>query len=361
MTSTDDFKARRSLLAAAFDPKKLDSLLVTALPNIRYLSGFTGSNGLLCVTPSESILFTDPRYTVQSAQEVSCKVKTITGPLLPAIATYIKSRKYRNIGFEQSRISFNTYNFLRENLPLGAALVPQQDLVESLRMVKSPSEVESIRRSVQTNSKAFRKALHLLRPGITESAFAAEIDYYMRRYGATGPAFETIVASGQRAALPHARPSSHSIAANQLLLIDMGAVQDGYSSDMTRTVFLGRPAQKWRKAYDAVLEAQLAAVSMVRQGVRADKPDLAARKVLKKFGLDKAFTHSTGHGLGLEIHEPPRIGRKEKTILQAGMVITIEPGIYLEGEGGIRIEDTVLVTPNGCEILTPTSKTLTII
>ncbi len=361
MISTDDFKARRSLLAAAFHPNKLDSLLVTALPNIRYLSGFTGSNGILCITPSESVLFTDPRYAVQSAQEVSCKAKTVTGPLLPAIARHIKSRKFRNIGFEQTRISFNSYNFLRENLPLGAVLLPQQDLIESLRMVKSPSEVDCIRRAVHTNSKAFQKALHFVRPGVTESALAAEIDYYMRRYGATGPAFETIVASGYRAALPHARPSSHSVASNQLLLIDMGAVLDGYSSDMTRTVFLGRPAPKWKKAYNAVLEAQLAAISAVRQGVRADKPDLAARKVLKKSGLDRAFTHSTGHGLGLEIHEPPRLGRKEKTILQAGMVITIEPGIYIEGEGGIRIEDTVLVTANGCEILTPTSKTLTII
>ncbi|MCZ2155397.1 MAG: Xaa-Pro peptidase family protein [Bryobacterales bacterium] len=361
MISTDDFKARRSLLAAAFHPNKLDSLLVTALSNIRYLSGFTGSNGILCITPSESVLFTDPRYAVQSAQEVSCKAKTVTGPLLPAIARHIKSRKFRNIGFEQTRISFNSYNFLRENLPLGAVLLPQQDLIESLRMVKSPSEVDCIRRAVHTNSKAFQKALHFVRPGVTESALAAEIDYYMRRYGATGPAFETIVASGYRAALPHARPSSHSVASNQLLLIDMGAVLDGYSSDMTRTVFLGRPAPKWKKAYNAVLEAQLAAISAVRQGVRADKPDLAARKVLKKSGLDRAFTHSTGHGLGLEIHEPPRLGRKEKTILQAGMVITIEPGIYIEGEGGIRIEDTVLVTANGCEILTPTSKTLTII
>ncbi len=361
MISTDDFKRRRSLLADAFGPDKLDSLLVTALPNIRYLSGFTGSNGILCVTPSESILFTDPRYALQSVREVSCKVRTISGPLLPAVTAYIKRGKYRKIGFEQTRISFNSHNFLRENLPLGAALLPLRDWIESLRMVKSPSEIDCIRRAVRTNSKAFQKALHFVRPGITESELAAEIDYYMRRYGATGPAFETIVASGQRAALPHARPSSHPVASNQLLLIDMGAVQDGYSSDMTRTVFVGRAAPRWKKAYNAVLEAQLAAISTVRHGVRADKPDLAARKVLKSFGLDKAFTHSTGHGLGLEIHEPPRLGRKENTTLQAGMVVTIEPGIYIEAEGGIRIEDTVLVTANGCEILTPTSKTLTII
>jgi Xaa-Pro aminopeptidase len=191
-----------------------------------------------------------------------------------------------------------------------------------------------------------------------ECDLAAEIDYQMRRLGAAQTAFETIVATGARAALPHARPGNAVIEANRLLLIDMGATQDGYTSDMTRTVSVGSAPREWRRNYRAVLEAQLAAIDAVRPGVTAAKPDKAARQVLERHGLEKTFTHSTGHGLGLEIHEAPRLGRKEKTKLLAGMVVTIEPGIYLEGKGGIRIEDTVLVTANGCEILTPTSKDL---
>ncbi len=194
-----------------------------------------------------------------------------------------------------------------------------------------------------------------------EAELAAELDYRMRRQGAEGPAFETIVATGTRTALPHARPTSARLVHGALLLVDMGAMLDGYASDMTRMLFLGRPGARVSRAYNAVLEAQLAAVDAVRAGVPAKAVDRAARRVLASHGLANAFVHSTGHGLGLEIHEPPRIGKKEKTPLERGMAITIEPGVYLEGFGGIRIEDTVAVTDNGCEVLTPTSKELRIL
>jgi Xaa-Pro aminopeptidase len=193
-----------------------------------------------------------------------------------------------------------------------------------------------------------------------EGDLAAELDYRMRRQGAEGPAFETIVAAGARTALPHARPTSARLVQG-LLLVDMGAMLDGYASDMTRMLFLGRPGARVRRAYKAVLEAQLAAIDAVRPGVPAKTVDRAARRVLARHGLANAFVHSTGHGLGLEIHEPPRIGKKEKTPLECGMAITIEPGVYVEGFGGIRIEDTVSVTKNGCEVLTPTSKELRIL
>lgn len=223
-------------------------------------------------------------------------------------------------------------------------------------MVKSPDEIALIRRSVQVNSEAFARTLRRVRVGVREQDIAAELDFQMRMLGAERPAFETIVAAGERSALPHARPSAHQLEENELLLIDMGATLDGYASDMTRVAYAGTPPKKVRDMYRAVLEAQLAAIDAVRPGITAGKVDRVARGVLKLYKLDRQFTHSTGHGLGLEIHEPPRLGRKDKTRLQAGMAITIEPGAYVEGLGGIRIEDTVLVTERGCEVLTPTSK-----
>jgi Xaa-Pro aminopeptidase len=263
------------------------------------------------------------------------------------------------VGFERSRLGYEQYEFLKSRIPPRASLEPLPGLIEELRMVKSADEIAIIRRSVDLNSKAFESALRAIRPGRTaESDLAAEIDYRMKRLGAEGPAFETIVASGKRSALPHARPSTTILGKNELLLIDMGATLAGYASDMTRVLFLGRPGDRAKKIYGAVLEAQLAAIDAVRPGVTAARVDRAARQALKKKGLDRAFVHSTGHGLGLEIHEPPRLGKTDKTRLQEGMAITIEPGAYLEGFGGVRIEDTVVVTKTGCEILTSTSKEL---
>jgi Xaa-Pro aminopeptidase len=194
-----------------------------------------------------------------------------------------------------------------------------------------------------------------------ERDLAAELEYRMRRLGAEKPSFETIVAGGVRSALPHAQPTAAPLKSGDLVVVDMGAVQDGYCSDMTRMLFLGQPTAKVKRTYRAVLEAQLAATDAVRAGATTVGVDRAAREVLKGYGLDQAFIHSTGHGLGLEIHEPPRIGKRDKKRLQTGMAITIEPGVYLEGFGGIRIEDTVIVTDKGCEVLTKTSKDLRVI
>ena len=226
-------------------------------------------------------------------------------------------------------------------------------------MVKSAREIAVIRRSVDLNSKAFEAALRVVHPGRTrEVDLAAEIEYRMRKLGAERPAFETIVASGARSALPHAQPTQRILGKNELLLIDMGATLDGYASDMTRVVFLGRPGSRIKRVYRAVLEAQLAAIEAVRPGVTAASVDRQARLALRPEKLDKAFVHSTGHGLGLEIHEAPRLGKSDRTHLQEGMAITIEPGAYLKGFGGVRIEDVVVVTKTGCEVLTPTSKEL---
>lgn len=353
--------ARRLRLGARLVAGKLDALIVPFSPNVRYLTGFTGSNGVLLVFADEAILFTDPRYRTQSAQEVNCKIKISTGPILPEVVSAIKRRKLRRIAFEKNRIGYEAYEFLKCNLPPKTDLKPVAGWVEEQRMIKSEEEIALVRASVNTNSAAFEEATAQVRPGMRESALAAELDYRMRRHGAEGPAFDTIVASGLRTALPHAHPTHRRMGNNGLVLIDMGGMQAGYASDMTRMLYLGKPDAKVRRTYKAVLEAQLAALAAVHPGATAERVDRAARDVLKGHGLDKAFVHSTGHGLGLEIHEPPRLGRKEKTRLQKGMTVTIEPGIYIEGFGGIRIEDTVVVTETGCQILTPTSKQLRVI
>jgi Xaa-Pro aminopeptidase len=345
-----------------FAELKIDALLVSALPNIRYLSGFTGDNGLLLVTPESQTLFTDPRFAIQASEECTCAVKIAPrGPVDPYAVEAIQRRKLKRIGFEATRMIYDVHRRLKEALPLGTMLKPVGPVIENLRMVKTKEEIERIRRSVQTNSQAFEKTVQSIRPGVSESHIAAELEFQMRRLGAEKPAFETIVAAGPRSALPHARPGNQKTGVNEVLLIDMGSCQEGYMSDMTRVLFFGKVPSRIRSMYNAVLRAQLAAIAAVREGITAGQVDQKARQVLESEGLGKAFVHSTGHGLGLEIHEPPRVGRRDKTRLQAGMVITIEPGAYIKDFGGIRIEDTVLVTKNGCEILTPTSKELIVL
>jgi Xaa-Pro aminopeptidase len=345
--------------AIPFGELKIDALLISAASNVRYLSGFTGDNGLLLVTADSQTLFTDPRFTIQAAEECACPVVTVSKtPLDQAALQAIRKRRWKRIGFEASRISHEMHARLSEALTKRVALKPIGPIVEKLRMIKSEDEILRIRRSVLTNSEAFEKATKYIRPGARENDIAAELEHQMRSLGAEKAAFETIVAMGPRSALPHAQPTARKLGSNELLLIDMGACQDGYMSDMTRVLFIGRPSRRVRSMYNAVLKAQLAAIDAVRPGMTAAHIDRAARSVLESEGMGKTFVHSTGHGLGLEIHEAPRLGRRDKTKLEPGMAITIEPGAYVRDFGGIRIEDTVLVTKTGCEVLTPTSKEL---
>ncbi len=334
------------------------ALLISGRSNIRYLSGFTGSAGYLLVGPSSATLYTDGRYKTQARQQTTAADVVITErDPLPTIAEDIKRKRIRRLGFEENRARFAMYDWLRRTLR-GRRLVALNGLVEGLRLIKSPDEIAKMRRSALLNARAFRQACRVVRPTWTEARFAAEIEYQMRTLGAEKPAFDTIVAGGLHSALPHGLPRRVPLEPNTLIVVDQGAILDGYTSDMTRMVCLGRVDSARRRLYRAVLEAQLAALDAVRAGVQAATVDRRARQVLRQFKLEKAFTHSAGHGLGLEIHESPRVGPGEKARLAAGMVITIEPGAYLDDLGGVRIEDTVVVTPNGCEIITPTSKRL---
>lgn len=360
MLNTADLESRRHSLFRYIRPARAGAFLTSALPNVRYLSGFTGSNAALVLTPERAILFTDPRYQTQASQQSDCEIKIVKGPLLVELAKWLKRMRIRSLSFERNRISFEDHQQLRA-VTAGVTLRPVGGIVETLRMVKSADELATIRASVQLNSAALEGALENFSSAMTELDLAAEIDYRMRLLGADGTSFDTIVASGTRTALPHAHPTDRPINPNELLLIDMGASVSGYASDMTRTYAVGKISAKSRRVYRAVLESQLAALNAIRPGITCAAVDRVARNVLKGFGMDKLFIHSTGHGLGLEIHERPRIGRKEMTRLEPGMAITVEPGVYQEGVGGVRIEDTVVVTATGVEVLTPSGKELVVL
>lgn len=342
-------------------PNNLDALTVTSAPNVRYLSGFSGSNGAMLVTANSATLFTDPRYQIQAVEETGCKVVIVRGPLLNRLMGVARRKRLRRLGFECNRISYQEFQTLTDNLAPSAELAPAAGLIERLRCVKDADEIDRIRRAMQVAVNAFEQAVRRVRIGMTEADLAAELDHRMRAGGAEAPSFETIVAAGARSALPHARPGGARLKAGQLVLIDMGALAGGYASDMTRMLSLGEPSRKVRRMHSAVLEAQMAAVDAVRPGVPAAKVDGVARKVLRAHGFEKLFVHSTGHGVGLEIHESPRLGRQSRDRLEEGMAVTVEPGVYLEGLGGIRIEDTVVVTPGGAEVLTRLSKELRIL
>lgn len=357
---TDARVGRRLKLVEVLEELGCDAAVISHLPNVRYLSGFTGSNGLLFVYRDRAALFTDPRYDLQAREESDCAVHVVHGPLWKALWKFAVGR-VKCVALEADRVSHHIWAQAAERLGRGVKLHPLNGAVDRMRMVKSPAEVDAIRASARLSVRAFHQAVRRFRPGMTENDAAAEVDYRMRRLGASGAAFETIVASGPRAALPHARPGAGKLEAGQLVLVDMGADLGGYGSDMTRMVHFGAPHRELVRLYQAVLEAQQAALAAMRPGVAARRVDAAARRVLKAHGLDRFFTHSTGHGVGLEIHEGPRIGARSDDILEAGMTVTVEPGVYLAGKAGIRIEDTVLVHADGAEILTPATKELMVL
>jgi Xaa-Pro aminopeptidase len=333
---------------------RADALLVSRLPNIQYLCGFSGSAGVLVVESSSSTLFTDSRYTFQAREElVGARVHIAKHGLLRAAAEFLRRRRGRpRVAYSPGHVTVAQKRTLETAAGSRVRWVNDGDSVEKLRAVKDADELSRMRKAADLISDVFRAILPLMRPGVSELDLAAEIEYGIKRRGASGPSFDTIVASGVRAAWAHARPTAKLLKKNELVVLDLGAILRGYCSDMTRTVFLGRASRSVRRLYGAVLEAQEAAKAAIRPGVEAGDVDGAARLVLKGRGLSRYFTHSTGHGLGLEVHEAPRLGKGEETVLQENMVVTVEPGVYLEGVGGIRIEDDVLVTAHGSVDLT---------
>jgi len=356
-----NFPARQKKLRERLAASGLDALLVSHLPNIGYLCGFTGSAGLLFVEEAGSTFFTDVRYDTQGREEVKgAKVIIARKALLKALGEWIGARRKRakgwTIGIEAEHLTVAERKRLADSLPVGMRLRNAPALVEQARMVKEDDELTLIRAAVQLGATLFDRALEVLRPGVKECELAAEMEYGARRAGAEEMSFPTIIASGTRSALPHGRATKQAIAPGGFVVCDFGVILRGYCSDQTRTVWVGAAPEEARHAYESVREAQEAAIAAVRPGISAGEVDAAARKVLRRAGLGRYFTHSTGHGVGLEIHEAPRVAAGQKEVLKPGMVITIEPGVYFPGKWGVRIEDMVAVREGGCEVLTPTSK-----
>jgi Xaa-Pro aminopeptidase len=358
-----DHTGRQRRLQSALAANRLDALLIAYPPNVRYLCGFTGSAGAVVISEGGSVFFTDGRYKEQANLEVqgSRVVVARKSPLAAAgewLAANAKKLGLKTLGIEPEHLTVADRTRLAQALPSGLRLREAPPLIERARMIKDEEEIERLRAAVLLGASLFDVALQTIRPGAKETEVAAELEYAARRVGADGMSFETIIASGARSALPHGRATGTAIPANGFVVCDFGVILAGYCSDMTRTVHVGQPVAEMRQLYEAVRAAQQAAVDAVRAGASAGAVDRSARKVLQSNGLGKYFTHSTGHGVGLEIHEAPRLAVGQKDVLQPGMVITIEPGAYVPGVGGVRIEDMVVVTERGCQILTPTGKEL---
>jgi len=352
-----DHSARRERLREPLQELGLDALLVTRLVNVRYLTGFTGSNGQLLVTAAGGVFFTDTRYEEQVRKEVSDLEREVyPRRFVRAVAEACRARSIGRLGFESAGLTHRTW---RELEAAGVVeLVPTEEVAEELRWIKDADELALIERAQAATDEAFERVTTKLAEGVTEREVAFELEVAMREAGADAVGFPTIAAFGENAAEPHHGPTSRTLARGDVVKLDFGSRVDGYHSDMTRTVAFGEPDPRLREIHQVVLEAQEAGVAAVRAGARGGDADRAARAVIAEAGYGEHFGHSLGHGIGLEVHEGPTLRDSSDDVLPEGTVVTVEPGIYLPGLGGVRIEDMVVVEANGCRPLPATSKEL---
>lgn len=346
---------RLDKLRSAMGERSLEALLVSHPANCRYLSGFTGSPGTLLVTEGDAYLLTDFRYLEQAAIEAPvCRIERVGKRQGETLGRMARENGLERIAFEKDSLTFGGWERLKEALP-EVELVPTRGIVESLRAAKEPAEIEKIEHAVEVAEEAFQAALNEIRPvlrhGVTEREAAWMIEQEMRGLGATRPSFDLIAASGPNSARPHARPSDRRFQAGDLVVFDLGAVVDGYCSDLTRTAVVGRPDPRQEEIHDLVLRAQAEAFKGLRAGISGGQADALARRVIADAGKAEAFGHGLGHGVGLEVHEEPRLAEDVEEPLPAGCVVSVEPGVYLGGWGGVRIEDLVVLTEGGCRIL----------
>jgi len=352
------YAERLSRLCAGLS--ETEALLILNAKNIRYLTGFTGGEGALMAGRTWLILLVDGRYVTQARGEAFGAEIVEFRNRVDGIAAVADQRAIVQIGFEAPALIVEEYLRLQERLPT-VVLQPLSGGLQSLRAVKDGQEIDRIREAARIAGEALAAVREMIRPGVRETEIALELEYRMRRGGAEQASFETIVAAGANTALPHATPGSRAIADGDCVMIDYGAVSDGYHSDETCTYIVGHASARQEEVYRLVREAHDRALHALRAGVSCGEIDRIAREFLEEAGMGANFSHGTGHGVGLDIHEAPRLAVGREEILRAGMVVTVEPGVYLSGLWGVRIEDTVLVTDEGCEILTRTSKDLTIL
>jgi len=339
--------------------ENIDFLLITFLPHVRYLSGYSGTNGMILISPDSCIFLTDFRYQQQAKEQVkNMKVVIAQRDLFSSLPdiSLLKGKRIK-MGFEADHLNCKTYQRLKKLLP-DCLLVPTEKVVESLSVKKDKNEIEKIKKAISITDRVFSEILDFIKPGVIELDVSAEMEYRMKKYGSSTPYFETIVASGKRAALPHGVASSKKIGKNEFVTMDFGAVFEGYTADLTRTVVVGKANKRQKQVYNLVLRAQIRAISKARPKMKACDLDKVARGVIKKAGYGKYFGHGLGHGIGILIHDNPVVNPTNQQFLEPGMVITIEPGIYIPNWGGVRIEDDVLITQRGCEVLTTAEKSL---
>lgn len=336
----------------------LDGLLVAKPSNRLYLSGFTGSGGVLLITPETQVLITDFRYREQAQAEApNFRIVQQGTSFCKTLGELAQELALSKLGLENDYVTIVQFEEYVRELP-NIKFIPLADLVLSLRRIKTLREVENIKKAVAIADRAFYTMRDFIRAGRTEKEIALELDFHMRRLGAEKNAFPTIAASGERGALPHGAPTDKIIRAGEMLTLDYGAVFQGYCSDITRTFILGQPNEKQKEIYQLVLAAQIATEQAIQPGMRGNEADRIARDMIREAGYGDYFGHGLGHAVGLDIHEEPRLSPRDESILEPGMIVSVEPGIYLPGWGGVRVEDLVLVTAKGCQVLTQSPKTL---
>lgn len=348
-------KIREELEAAG-----IDALLVTSPYNRRYLTNFTGSAGIALITQSKAFFITDFRYTEQAAKQVEgYEIIQYSRGMITEVADQVKALGIKKIGLEQDHLSYSTWKDYEG--AIAAELVPISNLVEKMRLIKTPEEVAIIKEAADIADLAFKHILDYIKPGLTELEVANELEFFMRKCGATSSSFDTIVASGWRSALPHGVASDKVIEKGDFVTLDYGALHNGYVSDITRTIAVGKPSEQLKEIYDITLEAQLRAMEQIKPGITGIEADAFARDYITAKGYGDYFGHSLGHGIGLEVHEGPGLSIRSEQKLEPGMVVTVEPGIYIPKLGGVRIEDDVLITETGNEALTHSTKDLIIL
>lgn len=353
----DEVMSKVTQLQQLLAEQGLDAILITNEFNRRYITGFTGTSGVALVTPEDAILITDFRYIEQATEQApGFNIIEHTRAIEQEVANQLKRLDIQKLVFEKEHVTYDQYEKFKQLFP--CELLPKAGLIEQLRMIKSADEIEILKQAAKIVDDAFHHIQSYIKPGVRELDIANELEYYMRRQGATSSSFDTIVASGYRSSLPHGVASEKKIAEGELVTLDYGAYYKGYCSDITRTVAVGPIRDELKNIYQIVLEAQTLAVEKIKPGMTGKEADSIARNYINDKGYGPNFGHSTGHGIGLEIHEEPRLSIHSDIILKPGMVVTVEPGIYLPNIGGCRIEDDIVITETGNERLTFAPKEL---
>jgi len=347
-------------LRKALVEQNVDGLLITNDYNRRYMTGFTGTAGVAIVSQDDAVFITDFRYTEQAKNQVQdFRIVQHEGNVYKEVATQIEKMGIKLLGFEKDTMTYSMYGTYKSLV--SAELIPLSGLIEKIRLIKTEQEINIIKVACEIVDKAFSHILEFIKPGKTELEVSNELEFFMRSLGATSSSFDTIVASGVRSALPHGVATNKVIEKGDFVTLDFGALYNGYVSDTTRTIAVGQPSEKLIEMYNTVLESQLLALEKVGPGMTGIEADSIARNYLASKGYGEAFGHSTGHGIGLEVHEGPALSSRSNAVLEPNMVVTIEPGIYLPGIGGVRIEDDILITETGNEKLTHSTKELIIL